>query len=204
MLNRITFTASVYVFKQPTKMCLTFCIFIRNICTWQEQQMVFYQSSSNSIVIQVTFCFLMSGISHFKDENSRELWFMHAWSETKEREMMTFTGNIKGQCGNCASRANCLPVLAISPHKRAWNSYLFAICFLSFSRNVEMQQLLKKKKNRNKCSSNDGNVNSKVFLNLNQIQRNIQVAAPRILTLFLHTACESTSPPARLHFCIKG
>lgn len=78
---------------------------------------------------------LMSGISHFKDENSHKLWFMHAWSETKEKEMLTFTGNIKGQCGNCALRANCLAVPAICPYNR---DEILIFCHLFFNcRNVE-------------------------------------------------------------------
>lgn len=43
---------------------------------------------------------------------------MYAQSETEEREMLTFTGNIKGQCSNCALQANYLPVPAICPQNR--------------------------------------------------------------------------------------
>lgn len=73
-----------------------------------------------------------------QDENSQELWFMHAWSETKEREMLTFTGNIKGQRSNCALQANCLPVPAICPYNRdeiLIFCHFFPLC--SFSRNME-------------------------------------------------------------------
>ena len=153
---------------------------------------------------------LMSGISHFKDENSHELWFMHAWSETKEKEMLTFTGNIKGQCGNCALRANCLPVPAILSLQPGWNSYLFAICFST----VETVERCKVSPCvqvtsaaiwiKIKWGNSDGNVNSKVFLNLNPNQRNIQVSALENPHFVSDTACKSASSPALLHFCIKG
>lgn len=62
---------------------------------------------------------------------------MHAQSETEEREMLTFTGNIKGQCSNCALQANYLPVPAICPQNRdeilIW--HFFKTCF--FNRNAE-------------------------------------------------------------------
>lgn len=156
----------------------------------------------------------MSGISHFKDENSQKPWFMHAWSETKEREMLTFTGNIKGQCGNRALRANWLPVPVICPYNRdeilifchlfsveMRRGSLFFFPSLSLSP-LKSQQLLKT------TGSNEAVVTemltAKVFHNLNQIQRNIQRDSIENLYFVLDTACKSTSSPALLHFCIKG
>lgn len=82
----------------------------------------------------------MSGISHFKQENSQELWFLHAWSETKEKEMLTFTGNIKGQCSNCALQANCLPMQTVYPNNK--DEFLsFVICFLFPGKNAKMRSV---------------------------------------------------------------
>lgn len=114
----------------------------------------------------------MSGISHFKDENSQKPWFMHAWSETKEREMLTFTGNIKGQCGNRALRANWLPVPVICPYNRdeiLIFCHLFSVemrrgsLFFFPSLSLSSQIAAATKNNRIKWSRSDGNVNSKSF-----------------------------------------
>lgn len=148
-----------------------------------------------------------------QDENSQELWFMHAWSETKEREMLTFTGNIKGQRSNCALQANCLPVPAICPYNR--DEILIFCHFFSSVPSVETWRgsmilcaghltetiYLKKREQMKpwwpKCFQQS-------FTQFKSEYQRYSRSSARNLNFVLNTACESTSSPALLHFCIKG
>lgn len=147
----------------PNQTASTSNNYIWNQTTFSYLEMVFYSKMEIYYDYTGYVLFLMSGISHFKHENSQELWFMHAWSETKEKEMLTFTGNIKGQCSNCALQANCLPVLAIYPYNRdeiLIFCHLFAVSPVEMWRhNVPSVNSSSIKKKRNKLSLCDGNVN---------------------------------------------
>lgn len=80
--------------------------------------MAFYQKPQyNYRVDSLVFDKRLWPASRGKTAESFDLC-MHAWSETKERELLTFRGNIKGQCGNCVLQANCLSVPGICPYNR--------------------------------------------------------------------------------------
>lgn len=135
---------------------------------------------------------------------------MHAWSETKERELLTFRGNIKGQCGNCVLQANCLPVPEICPYNRHQIAISCHFFFHSFGRKhadvltsscaghlIKTIKIGSTQKHVTSC------VTSKVLLNINQIPRYSNRATKK-RTFVLDAACEATSSPALFHFCIKG
>lgn len=133
---------------------------------------------------------------------------MHAWSETKERELLTFRGNIKGQCGNCVLQANCLSVPEICAYNRHQIAISCHFFFHSFGRKhadvltsscaghlIKTIKIGPTQKHVTSC------VTSKVSFDINQIP---QRKAAKKRTFVLDAACEATSSPALFHFCIKG